>query len=156
MEKWKFSYGQKQKRSPYLHSPLPPRSSNAKLWTDKWMPGSPPSLSHLPRAHGAPAFIVYRNGTPRIAIDYCKLTNELPIPDEFPLPSKMIFDRRSRAAIDLHLKCIGRVPSNHDSARGSTEDGLPDSPQTTRIQLHAFLSKFRSHVVIPLNRHRKQ
>lgn len=34
---------------------------------------------------GAPAFIVYRQGKPRMVIDYRRL-NELIIPDEFPLP----------------------------------------------------------------------
>ena len=35
----------------------------------------------------APAFIVYRNGKPRMVIDYRKL-NEIVISDEFPLPKQ--------------------------------------------------------------------
>ena len=35
----------------------------------------------------APTFIVYRNGKPRMVIDYWKL-NEITISDEFPLPKQ--------------------------------------------------------------------
>jgi hypothetical protein len=35
----------------------------------------------------APAFIVYRNGKPRMVIDYWKL-NDMVISDEFPLPKQ--------------------------------------------------------------------
>ena len=47
---------------------------------DKWIE---PSKSPW----AAPSFIVYRNGKPRMVIDYRKL-NETAISDEFPLPKQ--------------------------------------------------------------------
>ena len=50
---------------------------------DTWLNNGVISPSKSP--WGAPAFIVYRNGKPRMVIDYRRL-NAITIPDEFPLP----------------------------------------------------------------------
>ena len=52
---------------------------------DKWIQLGVIEPSESPWA--APAFIVYRNGKPRMVIDYRKL-NEIAISDEFPLPKQ--------------------------------------------------------------------
>ena len=52
---------------------------------DKWIQLGIIEPSKSPWA--APAFIVYRNGKPRMVIDYRKL-NEIAISDEFPLPKQ--------------------------------------------------------------------
>ena len=52
---------------------------------DKWIQLGVIEPSKSPWA--APAFIVYRNGKPRMVIDYRKL-NEITISDEFPLPKQ--------------------------------------------------------------------
>lgn len=52
---------------------------------DKWFKLGVIEASKSPWA--APAFIVYRNGKPRMVVDYRKL-NEVAISDEFPLPKQ--------------------------------------------------------------------
>ena len=52
---------------------------------DKWIQLGVIEPSKSPWA--APAFIVYRNGKPRMVVDYRKL-NEIAIADEFPLPKQ--------------------------------------------------------------------
>jgi hypothetical protein len=52
---------------------------------DKWVQLGVIEPSKSPWA--APAFIVYRNGKPRMVVDYRKL-NEMAISDEFPLPKQ--------------------------------------------------------------------
>ena len=52
---------------------------------DKWIQLGVIEPSKSPWA--APAFIVYRNGKPRMVVDYRKL-NEIAISDEFPLPKQ--------------------------------------------------------------------
>src|ERR1700683_1540369 len=52
---------------------------------DKWIQLGVIEPSKSPWA--APAFIVYRNGKPRMVVDYRKL-NEVAISDEFPLPKQ--------------------------------------------------------------------
>jgi len=52
---------------------------------DKWIQLGVIEPSKSPWA--APTFIVYRNGKPRMVIDYRKL-NEMAISDEFPLPKQ--------------------------------------------------------------------
>ena len=50
---------------------------------DKWISWDAIEPSESP--WGAPAFVVYRQGKPRVVIDFRKL-NDLVVPDEFPLP----------------------------------------------------------------------
>jgi hypothetical protein len=64
-----------------LSSPAKREAMDSQI--DSWLSLGVISPSKSP--WGAPAFLVYRNGKPRMVIDYRKL-NEITIPDEFPLP----------------------------------------------------------------------
>lgn len=83
---------------------------------------------------GAPGFIVYRNGKPRMVIDYRKL-NELTIPDEFPLPKQEDI---------MHALSGAQWLSTMDALAGFTQTTIveEDRPKTA-FRTHRGLWQFR-------------
>ncbi|KAJ3007678.1 hypothetical protein NUW54_g3453 [Trametes sanguinea] len=83
---------------------------------------------------GAPGFIVYRNGKPRMVIDYRKL-NELTIPDEFPLPKQEDI---------MHALSGAQWLSTMDALAGFTQIIIEekDRPKTA-FRTHRGLWQFR-------------
>ncbi len=83
---------------------------------------------------GAPAFIVYRNGKPRMVVDYRKL-NDLTIPDEFPLP---------RQEDIMHALSGAQWLSTMDALSGFTQVLIreEDRPKTA-FRTHRGLYQFR-------------
>ena len=68
---------------PFLSSPAKREVIDKQM--DKWIQLGVIEPSKSPWA--APAFIIYRNGKPRMVVDYRRL-NEIAITDEFPLPKQ--------------------------------------------------------------------
>ncbi|HXP51692.1 MAG TPA: reverse transcriptase domain-containing protein, partial [Bacteroidia bacterium] len=77
--------GSKEVSLPPFGSSTPAKREVMDTQMDTWLSNGVISPSKSP--WGAPAFIVYRNGKPRMVIDYRKL-NEMMIPDEFPIPKQ--------------------------------------------------------------------
>ena len=67
--------------APFIASPVNRKIMDEQM--DKWISLKVIEPSQSP--WGAPAFIAYRNGKPRMVIDFRKLNAQV-IPDEFPLP----------------------------------------------------------------------
>ncbi len=83
---------------------------------------------------GAPGFITYRNGKPRMVIDYRKL-NELVIPDEFPLPKQ-----------DDILQALtgSQWLSTLDALAGFTQLQIkPEDREKTAFRTHRGLYQFK-------------
>ena len=83
---------------------------------------------------GFPALIAYRNGKPRMCIDYRKL-NEITVPDEFPLPRQ-----------DSILQALtgSRWLSTLDALAGFTQLQMADSAKDkTAFRTHRGLYQFR-------------
>ena len=83
---------------------------------------------------GAPAFITYRNGKPRMVVDYRKL-NDMTVPDEFPLPRQEDIMRSLTGAQWL---------STMDALSGFTQIIIEeeDRPKTT-FRTHRGLYQFK-------------
>ncbi len=83
---------------------------------------------------GAPGFITYRNGKPRMVIDYRKL-NELVIPDEFPLPKQE----------DILQSLTGsQWLSTLDALAGFTQLQInPEDREKTGFRTHRGLYQFK-------------
>jgi hypothetical protein len=82
---------------------------------------------------GAPGFISYRNGKPRMVVDYRKL-NELTIPDEFPLP---------RQEDILQTLTGSQWLSTLDALAGFTQVELADEDrEKTAFRTHRGLYQF--------------
>jgi hypothetical protein len=83
---------------------------------------------------GAPAFIVYRNGKPRMVIDYRRL-NEAVIPDEFPLPKQEGI---------LQALTGSQWLSTFDALSGFTQlEMADDSKELTGFRSHRGLYQFK-------------
>ncbi|CDO78031.1 hypothetical protein BN946_scf184648.g3 [Trametes cinnabarina] len=115
---------------PFPGSPAKREVMDAQM--DKWIELGviKPSVSPW----GAPAFIVYRNGKPRMVVDYRKL-NELTVPDEFPLP---------RQEDIMHALSGAQWLSTMDALAGFTQTVIDeqDHPKTA-FRTHRGLHQFR-------------
>lgn len=83
---------------------------------------------------GSPCMVVYRNGKPRLVIDYCKL-NAQTIPDEYPIP------RQSEIIQSLSGS---QVISSFDALAGFQQIEMDDdSKPITAFRCHRGLFQFR-------------
>ncbi|OJT11428.1 Retrovirus-related Pol polyprotein from transposon 297 [Trametes pubescens] len=115
---------------PFPGSPAKREVMDAQM--DKWIELGviEPSVSPW----GAPAFIVYRNGKPRMVVDYRKL-NELTIPDEFPLP---------RQEDIMHALSGAQWLSTMDALAGFTQTVIVEEDRAkTAFRTHRGLHQFR-------------
>lgn len=83
---------------------------------------------------GAPGFIVYRNGKPRMVID-CRKLDEMIVPDKFPLPKQEDI---------MHALSDAQWLSTMDALAGFTETIIVQEHQPkTVIRMHRGLWQFR-------------
>jgi hypothetical protein len=83
---------------------------------------------------GFPCIVVYRNGKPRLCVDYRKL-NECTVPDEFPIP---------RQAETLQALSGAQVLSSFDALAGFTQlEMAEDAKEKTAFRSHRGLWQFK-------------